>query len=749
MCKMKPVDKANPIDRIDTFMGVDGRGECLPGPYRPFGMVRIGPDVVYPQHTNGYRTIDGQTGVNAWLPKPIEGFSHTHVAGTGGCSRYGNVQIIPFSGEPRIQAMAPILAVPVARIDGSHQENEEGRVGYYACTLNPYNIRCELTCTQHVGLHRYTFSAEQNNHLLLNAGSVIQTGLAAAGHIRRAESWDSEAISVGGTLERISDTELAGRADLRGGWGHDKPYSVYFFLRSDAPFTNVQFAHQQGQVLSHIGAICCGPEGQALCALPEGVQQVNLQVGISFVSIAKAQGRLASEVGEKSFENIVAESQNEWSGWFDRLRVSGGEEKHQSIFYSLLYRLLCQPTDLGVDDENPAWQSGVHQFWDYYCLWDSIRNANSLYALFAPELHRDMINGLIDVAEQTGWLPDAWIAGHHAYAQGGCSCDILIAEAAAKNIQGVDYANALSFMRKNNETAPPDPVVMGRFVDDYHQLGYCSTRTPCSVSRHIEYTYHDWCIADLAHRLGDKTTASTFYSESEKIWNLWDAKRSCFAAKLPDGSWDPNFDPDVHIRDCWCDPYCYEGTSRHWSLSVFQDFHGQIERFGGADAFVEHLDEVFAEEEFHATKETRMHYPWLYIYAGRPDRAAERVHESLMNYRLATDGLPDNEDMGCQSGFFIWGSMGLYPIIGQDLYLLTAPLFEQSEIDLGESGNSLILTAENPGMESYVQSATLNGEPLNRAWLRHEEIADGAQLHFICGPTPSDWGKETLPPNGL
>ncbi len=735
--------------KIDTFLGVNGRGECLPGPYRPFGMVRIGPDVVYPHYTSGYRTVDGQEGVSRWLPKPVAGFSHTHVAGTGGCSRYGNVQVVPFSGQPRIQALAPIFAAPITQIEGSHQLDEEGRLGYYACTLKPDDIRCEISCTRHVGVHRYTYTQREQNYMLVNAGSVIQTGLAAAGHVRRAERWDSEAMCIGGQLVRASETEIAGRADLRGGWGHDKPYSVFFFMRSSVAFTDVQFAHQQGQVLAHIGAMCVGAEGQALCALPDGTQTLELQVGISFVSIAQAQGRLASEVGDKTFEDIIDESIEEWNAWFGRMRVRGGTDEQQRLYYSLMHRLLCQPTDMGIDDENPAWQSGKRQFWDYYCLWDSIRNANSLYALFAPELHKDMVNGLIDVAEHTGWLPDAWIAGHHAYAQGGCSCDILIAESAAKNIAGIDYEKGLSFMRKHNDVAPPDPIVMGRFVEDYQEWGYCSTRTPCSVSRHIEYTYHDWCIASLAERLGDKETAEHFYTEAEKIWNLWDGDRNCFAAKLPDGTWDSRFNPDTRIRDCWCDPFCYEGTSRHWSLSVFQDFHGHIKRFGGARAFVEHLDSVFESPGFHATKETRMHYPWLYIYAGRPDKTAERVHESLARYRLALDGLPDNEDMGCQSGFYIWGSMGLYPIIGQDLYMLTAPLFESSEVDLGASGDTLLITADNPSMESYIQSATLNGEPLDRAWLRHNEIAAGAHLHFVCGSNPSQWGCDQLPPNGV
>lgn len=245
-------------------------------------------------------------------------------------------------------------------------------------------------------------------------------------------------------------------------------------------------------------------------------------------------------------------------------------------------RLFCMPSDLGVDDENFAWESGVRHFTDLYALWDSVRNANSLITLLDPQLEADILNCLLDIADHTGWLPDAWIMGHSAMIQGGSSADVLFCEAALKKLEGIDYAKALKQMRKNNEVTSPDTWLYGRHLKDYHSLGYLSTdvKKNC-VSRHMEYTYQDWCIGRLAEVLGQDKTAEEYYQSSEKLWNLWREDLKCFAPRLPDGEWARSFDPTSCLPDSWNDPYFYEGTSLQWSFSTHHDFHGLVERHGG------------------------------------------------------------------------------------------------------------------------------------------------------------------------
>ena len=268
------------------------------------------------------------------------------------------------------------------------------------------------------------------------------------------------------------------------------------------------------------------------------------------------------------------------------------------------------------------------------------------------------------------------------------------------------------------------------------------------VSRHLEYAYQDFCIATLADTLGQTDVARRYYEGAKKIWNLWHEDIRFFAPRRPDGRWVEPFDPAYCIPESWFDPYFYEGTSWQWSFSVHHDFAGLIERCGGRDAFVRRLDEFFDRGYYHS-KETILHVPYLYIYAGRPDKTADRVRACLAKYFEPTrDGLKDNEDMGCQSAFYMCSTMGLYPIMGQDLYLLTTPVFPRTEITLGASGRKLIIEAPDAGPEKgYIRSVTLNGKPLDRAWICHGEIADGASLRVELAAEPEMWGTSIPPPH--
>lgn len=703
------------IKYVDPFIGVDDPGRCLCGPYLPNGIVRLGPDTAYPQQSSGYDSN-----------RPIIHFSHTHVSGTGGGGRYGNISIMPFCG------------IPGFTLTPSQKVDEAASCGYYSVTLLPDKIKAELTCTHKSGVHRYTFPGNADSNILIDVGTTIQVGGEKPG--------EHTGMSTGGFIEFISDTEIAGRGDYRGGWGHQFPYSVYFYLQSDTPFKERMVGNHQGLIP---GLVCDGPNCKGIANF--GMKkEINLKVGISYVSIGNARESVKKEAGGQSFETIKEMAEKAWEAVFSKIQVEGGSAQEKKLFYTLFTRLMCMPSDLGVDEENSLWKSGIRHFTDYYALWDSVRNANSLISLFDPELEVDMLNCLLDVADHTGWLPDAWIAGHSAMIQGGSSADVLICEAALKGFEGIDYEKALLKMRKNNETESLDPWLYGRHLKEYLELGFLSTNIKKNcVSRHMEYTYQDWCIGVLAGKLGQISLGQKYYESSKKIWNLWREDIKFFSPRKNNGEWAETFEPDKCLPDCWNDPYFYEGTSWQWSFSVFQDFYGLIERHGGSEVFVRHLDEFFDNNYFYL-KETMLHIPYLYIYGGRPDKTADRVKEyRSKGYKATRKGLMDNEDMGCQSAWYMCSAMGLYPVMGQDIYLLTTPVFKSIKISLGRSGN--ILTIETPEAgtgKDYIISATLNGIPLNRAWVRHSEIKDGAVIKFTLGHKSNDWGREELPPSG-
>lgn len=306
-------------------------------------------------------------------------------------------------------------------------------------------------------------------------------------------------------------------------------------------------------------------------------------------------------------------------------------------------------------------------------------------------------------------------------------------------------------MRRNAEVDSPAPGRYGRYLSDYRDLGFVSTNvSPGCVSLHLEYAYQDWCIGRLAEHLGDASTARQYFDSSRKLWNLWRDDMKCFAPRTPDGRWVENFDPAYHIPESWFDPYFYEGNSWQWSFGTHHDFTELVHRHGGPEAFVRHLD-AFFDLGHHRSKETMLHVPYLYLYAGRPDRAADRVRSCLEKYFQPTRrGLHDNEDMGCQSAFYMCSAMGLYPLMGQDIYWLVPPTFERTEIALGESGKSLTIEAPNARDKGrYITGASLDGEPIHRAWLQHREIADGAVLRLQLSAEPEGWGGNHRPPNAL
>ncbi|CAK4853282.1 unnamed protein product [Aphanomyces euteiches] len=266
----------------------------------------------------------------------------------------------------------------------------------------------------------------------------------------------------------------------------------------------------------------------------------------------------------------------------------------------------------------------------------------------------------------------------------------------------------------------------------------------------MEYAYQDWCIGTLANELGNQQLAEAYWQSSKKIWNLWREDIGFFAPKHANGGWVEPFNPAKCLPDSWNDPYFYEGTSWQWSFNVQHDFAGLISRHGGKPAFINHLDQFFNQGHFYP-KETMLHVPYLYHYAGRPDLTADRIHSILkQHYRTERDGLPDNEDMGCQSAFYMCSAMGLYPIMGQDIYLLSTPVFERTVIQMGSNGGFLTIIARNiSSANRYVASCTLNGAALNRAWIRHGEIAGGAELILELCPEPSNWGADDLPPTPM
>lgn len=695
----------------DLFHAVDGGGNCLPGPARPFSLVRCGPDTLN-HNTSGYASGED-----------IMHFSHTHVSGTGGQGRYGNIGIAPWGYNADERAQGQMATAEIAE-PGYYSVALTPRQGFGEMAL-PGSIRCELTATHHCALHRYQFNEQHEAHLRFNIGACIG------------------GRSIGGMARWINSREMIAYSICRGGWGHDLPYTVFAHIELDCDVSHTDFTSaDKGRTL---GLEASGAQLVGRASLGKA-KTVTVKVGISLVSNAQAQRNLADEIGNKTFEAVRAEAHDEWQNLLNRFQVSGGSEQDKTLWQTLWMRLYTMPSDLGTT-EVPWFHAKERQFNDLYALWDSVRGANSLFALVDPQFAADLCRSLMEISEQTGWLPDAWITGGSGDIQGGCSSAVLFADAMLRELPGIEANRALQALNKTQESASPNPAIWGRYPG-WQEKGYLDTSVPNCCSRSVEYAFQDHATAIVAEHAGDSVAAETLRKRSQQIWDSWHSTHHCFAPRNAHGEFVP-FNPwKPARRDFWNDPHFYEGTGHDYALTSWHLIDGLIDEHGGAEAFAAHLDQFL--ERCYIWKEINLHAPWLYHACGLPHRSTLALRQIMdAHVKPGRNGLSDNEDMGAWSSWWLSAAMGLFPVPANDLYLLGCPRFSKTQITLGLNRGTLTITTQRqPEPDDVVVAAKINGTIIKRAWLRHSELMGNCHIQLEIGKTPSEWGKYDLPPWG-
>jgi predicted alpha-1,2-mannosidase len=373
-----------------------------------------------------------------------------------------------------------------------------------------------------------------------------------------------------------------------------------------------------------------------------------------------------------------------------------------------------------------------------------------------------MVRSLVDTYRHTGWIPDARVAGANGLTQGGSNGDVLVADALVKGLRGIDYETAYAALLKDAEEDSPRPVLEGREISEYKRLGYLSLQKERSASRTLEYAYDDFCIAEVARRLGKANDAEKYLQRSKNWTKLWDAKTRTVRPREANGEWMEPYDPlKIYSLDSarfswWGAPY-YEGSGYQYSTYVPHDVQGLINRLGGDAQFVAWLDAFFDNITgsgkdnsglYTQGNEPDLLAPYLYIHAGRADRTQEAVRRILeKEYHPGRAGLPGNDDAGTMSSWYVWNALGLYPNAGQPYYYIGSPLFRRAQINLGNGRKFTIDAANSSLTNKYIRRATLNGRTLNRAWLSHAEVARGGRLVLSMSDTPSRWGAGRRPPS--
>ncbi len=414
-----------------------------------------------------------------------------------------------------------------------------------------------------------------------------------------------------------------------------------------------------------------------------------------------------------------------------------------------MYHTMLMPSDR--TGENPGWQSPEPYYDDYYAIWDTFRSSSPLLTLIAPDRQRDLIRSLIDIYRHTGYMPDARSGNDNGRTQGGSNADVVVADAYVKGLTGIDYPTAFEAMLKDAMVAPSDPQKEGRGgLPDYNAKGYITLAYERSGSRTVEYAYDDFAIAEVACGLHRPVEAKLFASRAHNWEHLWDKDltlegfKGFLRPRNSDGPWAA---PNLLLRGTWPD-FFYEGDLWTYSLYVPQDVRKLIALAGGNQTFVRRLDNMFYQLHFDVTNEPGFLIPVLYNWAGRPDHTAEVVNALLGKaFTDQRSGIPGNDDSGAMSSWFIFQSLGFYPNAGQDIYLIGTPSFPEADITLA-SGKTLRILARNMDSEHlnrFIQSATLNGAPLDASWFRHGQIANGGTLVFTLGSAPFIW--RAIPPS--
>jgi len=742
------------IDYVDPFIGTGGPGfnvgSGLPGATAPFGMLKVSPDTseengAFPAyHCGGYNDMDDY----------ILGFSHTHLYGVG-ITEYGDFIVMPTFFDAEL--VNPFMQKKYRSL--FKKETEVATPGYYAVTLDDTKIRVELTATERAAHHRYTYPESKSSQaadVLLDFSEAIADVQIKDGSIKV----DKDAKTVEGWV--LNHGSFSGR------YGGIDVYFVARFNREIKSF----ITRNAGTIETDIAEQSGAETGAVLTFdLAEG-NVVEMQAAISFVSIEQAWLNLNTEMPEWDFEATHAATRANWEEQMSFLTLlEGGTEDQRVKLATSMFHLFMAPNIFSdVNGKYVGFDDQIHEtdttYYTDFSMWDTYRTLHPLLSLVRPDVSGELIKSLLLMAEQGGSLPK-WPQGK-GYT--GCMvsspADTVIADAYVKDVTGFDADFAFSEMLKHAKG--PVVEVSREDVEHYNEHGYVKAESGSgSVSKTMEHAVNDYAIYQMALKMGETEEAAHFKEQSKNYKNLWDPVTKFFRGKNEDGTWDGGDIAEEDFDTILNHSYYTEGNAWQYLWLVPQDMAGLMGLMGSAEAMTERLDYLFTEAEKHQQflvdnpediavyvpppyywhgNEPDIHAAYMFLQSGRPDLTQKWVHwisEEL--YDTDAAGIPGNDDCGTLSAWYVFSSMGFYPVPSSSMYMVGRPLFKLLEITT--KGGTLRIEAPEAGGENiYVQSVTLNDTALEVPYFDHSDIINGGILHFEMGPNPSEWGKvDTIP----
>lgn len=666
-------------DQVDMFMGTYGIGNCIVGPQLPHGSINPSPQTANGGH-GGY--VVGQ---------PIRGFGQLHVSGTG-WSRYGQILLSPQIGFNSEETG-----------HDSHASNEEASPYYYRANLDRYDITVEVSPTKHCALYRFSYPVTDNGHILLDVAHNIPQHIVP----------EVKGKFHGGVIDYNCNERLfTGWGEYSGGFGSEEHYKVYFAIKVDSILKDVEIVNRADSALF------------AKLILKENPGTFCLRVGISLKSINNASNYLKLEVENKDLDSVKFEAKSIWDNTLSAIRIKNNDNKSLRLFYTALYHSFLMPRDRTGD--NPGWDSNVSHIDDHYCIWDTWRTKYPLMVLLQESFVAKTINSFIDRFNHNGVCNPTFTSSlDWSSKQGGDDVENVIADAIIKGVKGFDLVKAYELMKWNAFNMRSNNYLHYGWEPEVGDIMSCSAG--------LEFAYNDYCTAKVANIMNDSLTYELLIKRSGSWKYLFNSSADSYGYKgfveprLPNGKWI-DIDPARNYGS-WVE-YFYEGNSWTYTLFVPHQIDELINSCGGCDNMVNRLRYGFDNNLISLNNEPGFLSPFIFVHCGRPDLAAYYVNQ-IRNKNFSLErGYADNEDSGAMGAWYVFTSIGLFPNAGQDFYYLLPPAFSDIELQM-ENGKKLnIHTVKDSPDASYIKSVLLNGNPLDRGWIYHHEISQGASITY-------------------
>lgn len=717
---------------VNPFIGTADHGHVFLGASVPSGFVQLGPTNLITGDA-----WDWCSGYN-YASNTIVGFTHTHLSGTG-IGDLNDILLMPTT-DKLFLTQGKEDNLNDGYVSTFSHSNESCKPGYYSVLLNKYNIKAELTATERVGFHQYTFPKDENANVLINLNFGV--------------GWDATVIAGAKVIDAYT---IEGYRNSKG-WANDQ--RIYFRATFSQPVLKTSF-YQHQQLTSNENA-----EGNDLLVVlnfdVKKNKPLQVKVALSPTSTANAALNMKAELPGWDFNAITKQANDKWNNELNKIKIDASNDV-KKIFYTAMFHTLIAPeifNDVNGDylgTDKKIYKQASFTNYTVFSLWDTYRALHPFYTIVEPERINDLVQTMIAIYQQQGRLPVWHLMANETDCMNGNHSIPVIVDAYLKGFRNYDVNLAYEAVKKTSMQTRAG-------MNFIQNLQYIPADTLIeTVANAMEYAIDDWCVAQFAKALNKTDDYNYFYTRSQLYKQYFDSTTQFMRGRLANGSWHEPFDPVAsnHRRDDYV-----EGNAWQYTWLVPQDPYGLINLFGGEEQFINKFDSLFTISskldkdaspdisgligQYAQGNEPEHHVPYLYAFAGQPWKTAKLVRKICDTfYTSKTNGLCGNDDVGQMSAWYNLSAMGFYPVNpANGVYVLGSPLVNQAAIESPNGKVFKIIAVNNNDKNIYIQKAEWNGKPYTKSFITHTMITTGGELKLYMGNKPSaTWGvkKEDRP----